>query len=79
MRRRKSNPAAECAAFNRDYPVGQRVRYWPAVRPEDDSGGFESSTRSDAQVLSGHTAVVWVDGYAGCIALSHVKPLGGVL
>ncbi len=29
-------------------------------------------TRSVAQVLGGHTDVVWVDGHSACIALTHI-------
>lgn len=29
-------------------------------------------TRSKAQVLGGHTDVVWVDGHSACIALTHI-------
>lgn len=63
--------------FNRQFPVGTRVRYWTGAR---EGMGKVSVTRSEAQVLGGHTAVVWVDGYRdgdppACIALSHIQPL----
>ncbi|GAA0495209.1 hypothetical protein Ade02nite_19050 [Paractinoplanes deccanensis] len=58
--------------FNRDDPVGTPVRFWPGVRSGE---GIESATRSSAQILSGHTPVVWVEGHAGCIALTHVEPI----
>jgi hypothetical protein len=32
-------------------------------------------TRSAAYVLSGHTAVVFVDGVSGCVALDAVNPV----
>ena len=67
---------AACAAFNSCHPIGTRVRYWTGVREGD---GRTSATRTKAQVLGGHTSVVWVDGQAGCIALSHVEPLGGAV
>jgi hypothetical protein len=57
-------------AWNRDCPVGTRVRYWTLAR---EGEGRVSTTRSKAEVLSGHTAVVWIEGVAGCVALSHVK------
>lgn len=56
--------------WNEHHPVGTQVRYWKGVREGD---GRISRTRSRAQVLSGHTAVVWVEAEAGCIALSHVE------
>ena len=61
------------ARFNLLYPVGVRVRYWTGVR---EGYGVESATRSEAQMLGGHTAVVWVEGHGACIALSHVEPMG---
>ena len=60
------------ARFNRDHPIGTPVRFWPGVRSGE---GRPSRTRSQAQILSGHTPVVWVEGYAGCIALTHVEPV----
>ena len=60
--------------FNQAYPLGTMVRYWTMVREGEPSG--TARTRTPAQVLSGHTAVVWVTGYASCIALSHVEAVG---
>lgn len=56
----------ECSEWNAKYTVGQRVKYHPEI------GGQEfylHSTRTEAQVLSGHTAVVWLTGKAGCVCL----------
>jgi hypothetical protein len=55
--------------FNRTTPIGSPVRYWTGARV---GGGRVSVTRSEAQILSGHTPVVWVEGHSGCIALTHV-------
>jgi hypothetical protein len=60
----------QVAEFNRDHSIGAKVRYWTATR---EGEGIVSRTRTLAQVLSGHTTVVWVEGYAACIALSHVE------
>lgn len=35
---------------------------------------FPTKTRTDAQVLSGHSAVIWVEGIAGCYLLDRVRP-----
>lgn len=59
-------------AFNNTNPVGTPVRYWKGVREGD---GKTARTRTPAQLLSGHTAVVWLDGVSGCIALTHVDPI----
>ena len=60
--------------FNSLYPVGTPVLAYPDVRPEGrpDATRLVTRTRSVAQVLGGHTDVVWVDGYGSCIALTHV-------
>ncbi|GHJ11191.1 hypothetical protein TPA0907_55580 [Micromonospora humidisoli] len=59
-------------AFNDRHPIGTPVRYWPGVREGD---GRTARTRTQAQLLSGHTAVVWLDGVSGCIALTHIQPI----
>lgn len=59
--------------FNQYHPVGTPVVYWTGVREGD---GRRSRTRSVAQLLSGHTAVVWVEGEASCISLTHVEVAG---
>jgi hypothetical protein len=63
--------------FNEACPVGTPVTYWPG---ELKGEGRKSVTRSVAWMLGGHTPVVMVEGYAGGIALSHVRcypPNGG--
>lgn len=60
---------AEVDAFNEAHVVGAAVRYWTGLR---EGSGRESRTRSSAQVMCDH-AVVWVEGQASCIALSHVE------
>ena len=56
--------------FNATHPVGTPVLYWPGMCEGD---GQKSITRSAAWLLGGHTPVVLVEGYAGGIALSHVR------
>jgi hypothetical protein len=34
----------------------------------------ETITTSEAQVLSGHSAVIWLDGIRGCYLLDRVTP-----
>lgn len=63
---------AKAEDFNKQYPVGQKVRYWKGLRHGD---GEVSRTRTEARVLSGHTAVVWVEGYPACIALNHIEAI----
>lgn len=56
----------QCDAWNARYPIGTQVAFHPII------GGPECrirTTKSAAVVLSGHTAVVWLDGESGCSAL----------
>lgn len=58
---------AEVNAWNTKYPVGTKVQ----VRL--DSGETkETVTRSRAEVLSGHSAVICLEGVIGCYLLSRV-------
>ncbi|PMQ16741.1 hypothetical protein [Janthinobacterium sp. AD80] len=61
---------AACDKFNASHQVGA------AVSVELDSGEVrETVTTSAAQVLSGHTAVIWLDGIRGCYDLKRVTAL----
>jgi hypothetical protein len=73
-RRRQVDERAQQAVeqFNARYPVGSAVHYWRGVRAGE---GVLSTTRSPAALLGGHTAVVWVEGYTACLALTHVEPV----
>ncbi len=58
----------ECAIFNEAVKVGDMVTY------RQDSGElFHTRTRSAAYVMSGHTAVVFVEGLPACVLLARVK------
>lgn len=56
--------------FNKVASVGTRVR----VRL-DDGTDKETTTRSEAWLLSGHTAVIHLDGFPACYMLERVTPL----
>ncbi|MGA4875933.1 hypothetical protein [Streptomyces lydicamycinicus] len=62
------------ARFNRQHPIGTPVVAYPGFRPEDDPTAerIETTTRSRATLLGGHTDVVWVHGHDACIALTHI-------
>ncbi|PSH05165.1 MAG: hypothetical protein CXZ00_03135 [Acidobacteria bacterium] len=72
--RSQLSPEQLAHKWNRRFPIGTRVRYWTGTR---DKPGKVSVTKSEAQVLGGHTAVLWVEGESGCISLSHVEPIAG--
>lgn len=59
-------------AFNQANHVGTPVRYWKFLREGD---GKTARTRTPAQLHNGHTAVVWLDGVSGFLALTHVEPI----
>lgn len=71
---RRPNLAAlqrQCDKFNDSNAVGARVTVTL------DSGEVrETFTRSEAEVLSGHSAVIWLEGVRGCYLLDRVQPIG---
>ncbi|WP_405769173.1 hypothetical protein OG539_32550 [Actinacidiphila glaucinigra] len=63
--------------FNARFPIGTPVVVYPGIRPDDarhpeSVRRIETQTISKAQVIGGHTDVVWVDALGSCIALTHV-------
>ena len=56
--------------WNAKYPVGQKV-----MVHRDNGVDFPTITRSEAQVLSGHSPVVWIEGIAGCYHLDFVEAI----
>lgn len=60
---------AQCDAFNAVHPVCA-----PVTVRRDCGELVDTVTRSTAEVLSGHTAVVWLQGISGCYLLDRVTP-----
>lgn len=61
---------AKCDKFNAAHQVGA------SVSVKLDSGEVrETVTNSEAQVMGGHTAVIWLDGISGCYDLDRVTSL----
>lgn len=60
---------AECDKFNAATPVGATVTVLL-----DGGEVRETITTSEAQVLSGHSAVIWLEGIRGCYSLERVTP-----
>lgn len=54
--------------WNDKHPVGTPVI---VDRGNED---FHTRTRSGADILSGHTVVIWLEGISGCYALDRVRP-----
>jgi hypothetical protein len=72
MPRNRVNPILaelelECQRWNEAHPVGTRVFV------QKDNGIKQlTRTRSEASVLSGHSAVIYLEGISGCYLLSRV-------
>ncbi|WIW89272.1 hypothetical protein K3M67_04670 [Sphingobium sp. V4] len=60
----------ECDEWNKRYPIGQAV-----VVRLDSGEDLHTKTSTEAQLLSGHSAVIWLDGISGCYLLGRVKPV----
>lgn len=59
--------------WNRKYPVGTRVRYFPIMGELETH--IDSVTRSEAWTLGHGAAVVKIVGTAGGVSLSHLTVL----
>lgn len=68
MQTRLRDPAAQIEHWNREVPVGTRVLC---------ADGVQRVTRTEARVLFGVRAVVYVDGCAGYFALDTLSPARG--
>lgn len=67
----QATPEKQVAEWNARVKVGDEVDYreFPEAAPK------RHTTRTEAQVLSGHTAVVWLNGKAGCVCIEACKVL----
>jgi hypothetical protein len=70
-RKALANPQIAVAAWNNAVSVGQWVDY----REVEDAAPQRLRTRTRAEVLSGHTAVVWLEGKSGCVCCTHCTPV----
>lgn len=66
----KCNPVQQVERFNAQHPIGQPVKYYPI---RHHAPYHETKTTGKAYVLSGHTAVVTIEGQAGCVALANIE------
>lgn len=62
---------AQCDAFNAVCAIGGRV----AVNTDKSDKPVITTTRTEAQIMAGHTAVVWLHGLRSCWCLEHVAPI----
>lgn len=61
-----------CRQWNATYPIGAEVEYHSVIGTDRH---VLTRTNSVAYVLSGHTAVCFVDGAIGCVALDTLVPV----
>jgi len=69
---RRPNPQKEVNAWNARVKVGDTISY---VEVKGLTEPQKFKTKSEAEVLSGHTAVVWLEGKRGCVAVDHCTPV----
>lgn len=58
----------QCADWNATNEVGTTVSFEEIVGKGET---FRGKSSSEAQVLSGHSAVIWLEGKRGCVDLGH--------
>jgi hypothetical protein len=63
-----------CEQWNRLYPIGTWVEYHPIL---GESAHRLRRTSSEASILSDHTAIIFLDGETGCVALEACTPVKG--
>jgi hypothetical protein len=66
----RSEKAAMVNNWNRKYVPGQKVKVIL-----DDKTEKITHTRSNAELLGGHTPAIWLEGFTGCYALDRVTPI----
>jgi hypothetical protein len=59
---------AQCDVFNANIKVGDDV-----IVKRDFSGDVKTVTVTEAQILSGHSAVVWLKDVSGCYLIDRVR------
>lgn len=57
----------KCDVFNELHPIGSHVTVI-----KDSGEKFETTVKYPAEILSGHSAVVWINGISGCYLLDRV-------
>lgn len=77
MSRTRKSPAQlqrEVDQWNDRVKIGDRVLYSEVLGMTESK---EYVIATAAELLSGHTPVVWLEGKSGCVAISHCTPVAG--
>lgn len=69
MKQREASQHEIAAQWNANVSIGDTVEY----RSHPGSEPKLFSTRTAASILSGHTAVVWLNGKSGCVAVDACR------
>lgn len=64
----------QCAIWNAAYPIGTTVSF-EFIRGEGET--YRGKSKTEAQVMGGHTAVIWLEGKSGCLNLDHCTAVAG--
>lgn len=56
-------------AWNKDHQPGAAV-----IVRADDGSTTKTRTRSQAELLNGRLAVIWLEGFSACYALHRITP-----
>lgn len=70
MTAKRPHPAIAVDGWNQQHEIGA-----PVVYRNDSHELLFTTTRSRADILGGHTAVIWLVGVAGCVALDRVTAI----
>ncbi len=57
--------------WNASVKIGDEIEYCE-LKGENPK---RFKTRTEASILSGHTAVVWLEGKSGCVSVDHCRKL----
>ena len=74
--KRPPNPQTTADAFNKKFAVGEEIEYASTLPLSEGDEWKRYKTRGEAFVLSGHTACVFLEGYSGCVAVTHIRKAG---
>lgn len=69
-RKTEAQLQSQCDAWNEKHAEGVLVSYESVVGEGETHLG---KSISPAEVLGGHSAVIWLEGKSGCVALDHCK------
>jgi hypothetical protein len=67
---KRKDPQKEADAFNAHIFIGDLIEYQEVIGVTEPQRYYVETA---AEVLGGHTAVVWLEGKSGCVCVSHCK------